>query len=174
MILKPKTNSFDLLEYNVNDRNFHLLLANISNVKFPQNEKMPENIKFSLSYLFFFSNDTNSPLHSTLFVSEEFIANNRTYERNVNDFLVSIETNKTIISFIRNSVLFQGFKDFNKINNTLELIGVFAPNESVVILFFRFHSTIQYCTVDEVNTHLILNENRFQYNSFILVFEKRI
>ena len=146
MILKPKTNSFDLLRYSGD--NFHLVKANITDIKFDPKTKMPENVKFSFGYF-----DKNREGLSIVLVSEEFNEENMTYNRYFDDYFVTISTKKKKVFFVQNTN--QSIVDhFKNISNTLELIGAFVTNESDIILFFRIDSTIKYCSVDEVNTYL--------------------
>ena len=150
LILKPKTKSFDLLKYSGD--NFHLIKANISPDIVNSNRKLPENVKFSFSYV----SDQKEWLFIVL-VSEQFNEENMTYERDFEDYTVSIILKPYNITIDKNNGSFVA--QLKNINNTLELIGTFVTHESIAILFFRFDSTIQYCTVDEVNTYLIKNLN---------------
>ena len=81
MILKPKTNSFDLLRYSGD--NFHLVLANI---EFAPNSVKPKNdqlIKFTFGYF-----DERTTLQSIVFVSEEFNDEDMTYKRDFEEYFI--------------------------------------------------------------------------------------
>ena len=130
--------------------NFHMVLANITNIVFQG--KMPENIKFSFGHLLVFPQ--NQKVLSIVLVSEEFNQNTRTYIRSFSDFFVYINSTQKTVRFVEHPYKLKGLNDLKNINNTLELIGVFVKNESVVILFFRFHSTIIYCALDKVSKHI--------------------
>ena len=169
MILKPKTTSFDLFSYNSTLGHFSLLHDNI---QFHHESKRPRDVKFSFSYL-----RKNSKELFIILVSEEFNDQNMTYKRVLNEYLIHVFLDRSpeIIHFtpIRVSPIPTVYQ-LAKISNTLELIGAFITHNSIGVLFFRIDSTIQYCTVDEVNTYLILILIDFNIILCILVFECKV
>lgn len=52
-----------------------------------------------------------------------------------------------------NSLIQNTLNSLEKINDTLEMIGVIMIKESEVYVVFRLESVIKYCTLDEVRIH---------------------